>query len=277
MINFYCLSYKTNNLGDSLTKVFFDFISKNHILLTKDQTYPHYITIGSILGKANSNSILMGCGAMCSNTLCVIPKQILWVRGPLTRQVLLNINIDCPEKYGDPLILFPLVYSIQKDIVYDIGIIPHSSDKKSVKKDILKNKLMENYKVLEIDINVRQKKYYDIDYEFFINELLSCNIIIASSLHAVIFAIIYGKKVIYTEFDHQSEFKFIDFFESIKIKYLKCNYDDDNLLDNIIKVDYNEVLKIGISMIELIPFIDDDRKNELSQNWYDYYKNTFNL
>ena len=70
-----------------------------------------------------SNSIIFGTGFISdngdlgggnwkSNKSKIInkPIKVISVRGPLSRK-LLNKKIECPENYGDPLILFPCIYT----------------------------------------------------------------------------------------------------------------------------------------------------------------------
>ena len=268
--HFFVISCKTTNFGDCLTKIFFETLSKKSVILSKNKNIEHYISVGSIIGKANHNSIVMGSGAMEKHTRINNVKEILWVRGPLTRNNLLKSNIECPEKYGDPFILFPLIYNNTNSLIkYDIGFIPHTNDKFSDKYKDLVKELSINKKIIEIDINLKNKNYKD-----FIDKVLNCDVIIASSLHAVIIAIVYNKKTIYTTFGGLvSEYKFKDFFESLKINYKKLDYNDPKLLDNIIKINFLKVKNIGISMIKLIPFIDDFRKSELINEWEQYCKN----
>lgn len=265
--HFFVFSYKTTNFGDCLTKIFFEKISNKQITISKNKSVDHFMSVGSIIGKATKNSIIMGTGAMKNYTVIKGFKKILWVRGPLTRNNILNSNFECPEKYGDPFILFPLIYkncNILKS--FDVGFIPHTNDKHQKNYNLLVNKISKNKQVLEININIRNKNYQD-----FINKILSCDLIIASSLHAVIISLVYKKKTIYTRFGgHVSKYKFEDFFQSLKINYKMLEYNDDNLLSNIINIDYKELKNIGISMINLIPFINNERKKILINEWVNY-------
>lgn len=71
----------------------------------------NYMFIGSVLHAANKNTIVWGSGMLSENYPPKnAPQKILAVRGPLTRQQLIERGIDCPEVYGDPALLLPLCY-----------------------------------------------------------------------------------------------------------------------------------------------------------------------
>ena len=66
-------------------------------------------------GNFKSNSNKKNCN----------PYKIISVRGPLSRKKILDFGIECPEKYGDPLILLPCMYNNYKKVDKDIvGILP---------------------------------------------------------------------------------------------------------------------------------------------------------
>jgi pyruvyltransferase len=152
---FFVFSYKTTNFGDCLTRVFFEKISNKEVTISKNRDQVHYLSVGSIIGKSTINSIIMGAGAMENYTEISDVKEVLWVRGPLTRNNLLRSNINCPENYGDPFILFPLIYNKSRySIKFDLGFIPHTNDKNTDKYNSLVKKLSINNTILEIDINI---------------------------------------------------------------------------------------------------------------------------
>ena len=69
--------------------------------------------------------------------MCLQPIRICAVRGPLTRQVLLDHGIDCPEVYGDPALCFPRYYQPKNQKAHKIGIILHASNlKEAWKKNV---------------------------------------------------------------------------------------------------------------------------------------------
>ena len=206
----------------------------------------------------------MGSGFISSNNkLNIKPHKILSVRGPKTREKLLQMNIECPENYGDPLIIFPLVYNKKQTIQYTIGIIPHYIDKIHI--NILVNKLKKKgYKVNIINILT------GTNYQPFIDEINKCEYIISSSLHGIIMGLVYGKKTIFTKFSNKvvgGLFKFEDFFLSLGIKYNVIHFDDKNLLKNIINVNYNNLINIGKDIINVCPFIENIRKTQLVNSW----------
>ena len=104
----------------------------------------NYMVIGSVLRYCDKNSIICGAGFIShdedlgsmkssshNNTLVTKCKNILFVRGKKTREKFLKFGIQCPEKYGDPGLLMPLVYKPHTNsIKYRVGILPHYVDKK---------------------------------------------------------------------------------------------------------------------------------------------------
>ena len=66
-------------------------------------------------------------------------------------------------------------------------------------------------------------------------------------------------------------FKFEDFFKSINITYKTINNYDIGILDNIINVNYEYLMKTGTKLISLLPFISSERKSELTIKYKKFY------
>jgi pyruvyltransferase len=271
-------SYGKTNFGDAVNKVFWEIITNKNIITDKKKE--HYITTGSIMSKIQYNSIILGTGIISNrNSLKHINKndkkklkqiKCLSVRGPLTRNLLLEIGILCPENYGDPLILMPCIYDKYEDVQDNIvGIIPHYIDKKNNNVDILVKNLENNgYKTIIIDIEVGS------NYTKLINNINKCKYIISSSLHGIIMGLVYKKKTIFLEFSNRvigNRFKFYDFFGSIKVDFEHKNSLDVDILDNTINIDYNNLIDLGVNFINIIPFIDNNRKKELIDIYNNFY------
>ncbi len=219
------------NMGDILSPIIAShFGSKKIRRISKSncKKYEHYFMIGSILQRSTEKSLIWGSGLISVNAKCEKkPKKVLAVRGPLTRQKLLEQGIECPEIYGDPALLLPEIYpgtSHKKE--YKIGIIPHFNDKNDVS---LKQNFSDNSEVLIIDI---QNK----DPMKVVDAMLSCERIISSSLHGIIVGDAYGIPSVWVEFEHPFEdghFKFQDYFKSVNrsvkgpVKFQQFKYIDD--------------------------------------------------
>lgn len=270
------------NFGDAVNQVFWSEITNQTV--EKNSSNEHYITTGSIMCLVQSNSIIFGTGFIAedgdlgggnfrskASKKKVIPKNVISVRGPKTRKKLLDYNINCPENYGDPLILFPCIYPVKNMVKNNtVGIIPHYIDKKEKSVVELTNSLKKDgYKVKIISIEVRS------NYKKLIDEINECEYIISSSLHGVIMGYIYLKKTIFLEFSNKvigNQFKFYDFFESIN----KGNYHENkiytsNVLKNYIDTNYEELNRISLNLIDICPFIANDRKDELKQIYNKFY------
>lgn len=203
-----CKPTSTNkNWGDDINYWFLREIIKSPIRLYNESPVafrrndPNYLVIGSTISLlTKSSSIVWGAGCIDESSLPAIPRKVLAVRGPLTREVLLRHNVDCPEVYGDPALLLPLHYLSPPTKHYKVGFIQHVSEK-----------------VVALDgchnISLSDYNYWtDV-----IDEINKCDIIASSSLHGLIVAEAYGIPSVWIENDELlgGRFKFNDFFASV--------------------------------------------------------------
>jgi pyruvyltransferase len=115
-----------------------------------------------------------------------------------------------------------------------------------------------------IDINTGD------NYQPLIDSIKECECVITSTLHGMILALVYYRRVIFTEFSDKvvgNHFKFDDFFESLKINYTIPKYDDKNILTKFIHMDRAQLRKVGLDIIATIPFIEADRRDYLRTRW----------
>ncbi len=202
-----------NNLGDILSPLIASWISSRTVVRfskRKTKKREHYFMIGSILQRCTKYSIIWGSGFISSDSVCQEPPlKVLAVRGPLTREKLLSMNIPCPEVYGDPALLLPEIHPKRnKKGKYELGIIPHYLDKKD---DWLTKKFIDDDRIKVIDI--QNKNVSEA-----LDEILNCQNIISSSLHGLIIPDAYGIPSLWIEFSEPLEgagFKFQDYFASV--------------------------------------------------------------
>lgn len=200
----------TQNFGDILNPTLITALTGKTPIQVTSKTYKktHHFVIGSILSRATKHTTVWGTGFISATSKCQEnPAKICAVRGPLTREILLQQNISCPEVYGDPALLLPLLFSPEIKKKYKLGIIPHYVDKNH---QVL-SKIRTNPDIKVLDIQ-------DPNPYNFICHLLSCEKIISSSLHGIIVADAYGIPSLWTEFSDKvtgEGFKFFDYFASV--------------------------------------------------------------
>jgi len=205
------------NFGDAINPVLIRYLSgetpknvscrpwrKLKQLITKE---PVYFVVGSTLQWADRYSIIWGAGFISNRwKLRAKPQEIRAVRGPLTRKIIINQGLECPEIYGDPVLLLPRFYYPKIKKKYKLGIIPHYIDKS--------HPLLENFKnisdVLILDIEEDTRK--------FVRDVLSCECIASSALHGLILADSYGIPSTWIKLSDKvlgKGFKFRDYFASV--------------------------------------------------------------
>lgn len=199
-----------NNFGDELNFNFIPLLLNKEIVPLDVDFIKNYTFIGSILNDQfiTPKTEVWGSGVQdISKPLTKKPLKVHAVRGPLTRKFLLDNNIECPEVYGDPALLLPMVYNPDIEKKYKIGIVPHWRTKSLEKYNILN----ENGVVL-IDLH-NYTEWTDV-----IDLILSCDYIVSESLHGLIIAEAYGIPNLWVDIDlnHIYDIKFHDFFLSLK-------------------------------------------------------------
>jgi pyruvyltransferase len=183
-------SDNTQNWGDLIPFHIIKKLSKSDKIKEEDifnvkrphNRYKIYST-GSVMHFTNTNSIVWGTGCIDYKRIGGIPKKIYSVRGPLTKQELNSKKIYCPEIYGDPALLYPLIYNPKIDKKYEWGIIPHYIEFESqMGQNIIKNLESLGFKIIDICSGKNN----------FIDELLEVKKVISSSLHGLIAADAYN-------------------------------------------------------------------------------------
>ena len=252
---------KKNNFGDILNKYLVEKLSGKTVYQVRSWHYnkPHYFVIGSILQDVNKHSIVWGSGFISKDSKCnEFPKTVRSVRGPLSRKMLQNQGIDCPEIYGDPALLMPKIYNpIHIDKKYELGVIAHYVDKDSF---WIKNNNSKGVKFIDIQTT---------NFTSFIDQIKACKKIISSSLHGIIIADAYGVPSLWVEFSKKvygDGFKFRDYFASVgridnKPLSIKNDTSIDEIFSNFKSYDINIDLE---KLINAAPFkIKDEFADEV--------------
>lgn len=186
-------------------------IFRNMSIIHRLFPFTNYICIGSILGwYENKCSTIWGAGFIDQhNLLRCKPRKILSVRGKLSRDIVLSQGIECPESYGDPVLLISQFYKPCIECKNKMGIIVHFAEADN---SIIKDFMDFHPNCIIIDL-VNYTTWTDV-----IDKILSCNKIISSSLHGLIVSDSYGipnKWVSFSDKVVGDGFKFKDYFSSI--------------------------------------------------------------
>lgn len=177
---------------------------------TKDM--PKLLAIGSVLHKAGNGDVVWGAGVNGKAWPTKLGEGLFLdvraVRGPLTRQVLLDYGIECPEVYGDPGLLFPTLYSSTIESV-------KKPDEKSAKIVYVPNLNDERFgprsgKTLPQSIMHVSPNNDPIRVARIISE---AELVISSSLHGLVFADAYNVPCVPLMSWFEPVYKYIDYFE----------------------------------------------------------------
>ena len=205
-----------NNLGDYLSKVVVEYMLKREGLQIDSSTesVKHLYGIGSILQFGYQNATVWGSAFAYdpSNVRSIFHRSLFRkldiraVRGPMTRNVLMRLGHNCPECYGDPAVLMPLIYQPNVKEKKDYVIVPHFSQLETLKNSELKNNIV---------------SMYTSDYESVIDSIANSKFVVSSSLHGLILAEAYGVPAIfYQDRPERFNFKYEDWYSSTKRKII---------------------------------------------------------
>lgn len=210
---------------------------------------PDVCFCGSILLNRNIRNCkyVVGCGIQKTSATSKAPNATyLAVRGNITKNLLKS---QFKKDVGEPLLcdpglmisrLFNPTNQVKK--VHKIGIIPHYVDEDKVRR-IYGSK----YHVISMQT---------FDIEGLVKDILSCEMILSSSLHGLIFAHAYGIPAYHfqlTDLMGNGNFKFNDYYSSFDgIDYVKFNCKNGEIpISDIIEHDLNkrQVSNPGLEMI----------------------------
>lgn len=213
----------SGNLGDMLTPLILDYFNVNYEYTYNDDY--NMIVVGSIAKLAKPNTVVLGSGFMKFDDQVEPNANYKFVRGPLSKNKILESNATTSDFYGDPAFLLPLFIDESKK-TEEVGFVPHWSQYEIFKK---------SNPNLHI-INVWHENCLEV-----IKNITSCKCIISSSLHGLIIASAYNIPSAWVEFDKlkNGRDKFIDYYESIDLLNVEPSKLDAPTFHNKSLSDYN--------------------------------------
>jgi pyruvyltransferase len=190
------------NFGDHLSSVIVTKILADQCFLLEEETdlNKRLLAIGSILHFAKDNDVIWGTGVngkIDPRFHAFTQLDVRAVRGPLTRNFLKEKGISAPEIFGDPALLLPLLFPgrFAKNTKRKYVVVPNLNDLAIVSENKLKNIVSPL-----------------MSWNRCISEILEAELVIASSLHALIVAEVYGVPARYIRLSEQENlFKYNDY------------------------------------------------------------------
>lgn len=253
-LNWWHIEYNNNaeqNLGDMLSEVVFDFLCQ-YYNIDKNKTIKktkHLFAIGSILYFGLQDSTVWGTGSLfplkptISNKIkqrLIRKLDIRAVRGPKTRDSLMELGISCPDVYGDPALLLPLFYTPNLVGTKDkVLVIPHFED----------NVDITNFENV-VTLNMKTK-----NWKRSIDLIASAKLVISSSLHGIIIAESYGIPALFLcTSGIKSIYKYADYYYSTgryELPIVKTI--EDGLRYDITKIEKIDFSQIQKKLIDSFP------------------------
>lgn len=208
-----------HNLGDDINLPLLETLLGRKVECVGDEVCmprPGIMAVGSMFPWHRADGLYVWGSGVLEDTTRPIwgnPIRVCAVRGPRTRQYLLANGIDCPEVYGDPALLLPLIYPSIRQHRYKIGIIPHWRD--------IESPHVQSFLQSHPDVHLINFVKYDT-WQHVIDQICSCELIISSSLHGLILSDAYSIPNVFAQFSDEVEggdYKYHDYMEGIGRKW----------------------------------------------------------
>ena len=189
------------NFGDDLNPFLFESFLHKKVYREAKQSQKHFLGVGSILERANANSIVVGSGFIRPDgEMRQQGAKVLAVRGELTQA-----KLNMPGLLlGDPGILVPNRLGIVAKPEIEVAVVPH----------------VDFYKPTQ---QMYGKDFLVVDpskpFEQVISEIASASAIISQSLHGLVMADALGIPNVWAAPHGKmigGEFKFMDYYSTAK-------------------------------------------------------------
>lgn len=190
------------NIGDALTPYIVEKKGTHKCAYSYPNNEEHYIVTGSILNHANEFTTVFGAGIAWKHDVVKKCKRIISTRGHLSREKA-EEGGNKVEMIGDPALLmryFEPKSSFDITDKVEIGIVPHYVDFK----------------------RVAASEHHTVDvlrhYRNVIFNMLKCEVVLCSSLHALILADTYNIPNAWIQLSEDiigDNTKFLDYFSSV--------------------------------------------------------------
>lgn len=204
------------NFGDAVSPKIVKALSGKKIDKVKAGDEPRLLACGSIIKWARKGDHLWGTGHAKIEHETAQGVEVHAVRGPLTRAALQAKGVECPEVFGDPALLLPLLYGPRKlERSYKFGIVPHYVDHQRAK--VVLNDQLKRDDVLLIDVMGGPENVID--------QIHACDFIASSSLHGIVAAEAYGVPALWVEFSDSvagGGMKFRDYYLSLRERFCRA-------------------------------------------------------
>lgn len=168
---------------------------------------PHFLITGNCIRShtVNKNTIICGAGINSLDEHINKPMYISLIRGPITRNRLLQLGIFCRPSYGDPILLISRIIKRNTSRVYKICI--YGNEKIN---SFISNKI-KNFGLKEILCIASSNTFSEI-----INAITKSEYVLTNYLPILIIAHSYGIKAIWYDIMSHN-LSFLDYYGSLDI------------------------------------------------------------
>jgi len=251
--------YPLKNVGDMLGPLIVEWmLEKRGISADKKvKKTKHLLSVGSVLQMGSFDATVWGSGMITRGRSDYSAKKstrrkrtldFRAVRGPLTREEVIRFGYDCPEVYGDPAILMPLLYDNEVEKKHEVSVVLHyrtGVEGKSQASDPSYSLKLSPEMIKENNLFFIDPKTYD--YKWFIDEIRASKLVISSSLHGIILAEAYGVPAIFLNWGMDKQlFKFFDWYSSTGRDTVYCKSVEEALSAEVPAIPDLSSLRAGL-------------------------------
>lgn len=189
--------HQTRNFGDAIAPAILEHFTGERAEFAGREERGKAVSTGSVIYAVREGDAVWGAGLISQQPVRMPIAEFAAVRGPLTRD---RCGIRAGITLGDTGLLLPLVYRPEIEKKHKLGILPHYVDKPAFG-------------------GVAPPGAHLIDvlapWRTVVDEILSCEAVVSSSLHGIVAAEAYGVPVSWAVFGDRiigGQFKFQDYF-----------------------------------------------------------------